>query len=125
MKSTRVSKSTIKQKKKKKKNEVLTSRIPSPTNFFIILLPVYLVCFFLSTKFSHYLSKKKKKTLWMAELPFTFICRMETLERTSTKILLSVMKGVLQNWVAELWRYLSLPIFSGCLFDAKLFLFYQ
>jgi len=38
---------------------------------------------------------------------------METLERTSTKILLSVMKGILQNWVAELWRYLCLPIFSN------------
>ncbi|KAL0013083.1 hypothetical protein SO802_000152 [Lithocarpus litseifolius] len=39
------------------------------------------------------------------------IQRMETLERTSTKILLGVMKVVLQNWVVELWRFLSLPIF--------------
>jgi hypothetical protein len=40
--------------------------------------------------------------LLMAEQPFTFIYRMKTLDRTSTKILLSVVKGILQNWVTEL-----------------------
>lgn len=38
---------------------------------------------------------------------------MGTLGRTSTKILLNEMKGGLQNWVVGLWRYLSLPIYSG------------
>ena len=61
----------------------------------------------------------------MTEQPFTFIYRTETLERTSTKILFSVMKGVLQNWATEPWRYLSLPIFSGCSFDTILLLLHQ
>lgn len=42
-----------------------------------------------------------------------FLCRMEVLERTSTRTLLSVTKDDLQNWVVEQLKFLSLPIFSG------------
>ena len=44
------------------------------------------------------------------------LCRMEILERISTRIQLSMMKGVLQNWVAGQWKYLSSLIFSGTIF---------
>ena len=43
--------------------------------------------------------------------------RTGTLGRTSTKILLSEMKSVLQNLVVGLWRYLSSPISSGIMFE--------
>lgn len=47
---------------------------------------------------------------------------MGTLGRTSIKILLNEMKGVLQNSVVGLWRYLSSPISLGIMFENLLLL---
>ena len=51
----------------------------------------------------HYL-RKMKKVIRTGQ-------RMEILERISTRIQLSVMKGVLQNWVVGQWKYLFSFIF--------------
>lgn len=50
------------------------------------------------------------------EETINFDCRMGALEKTSTKIPLNAMKGVLQNWVVGLWKYLSSLIYLGIVF---------
>ena len=67
-------------------------------------------------QFVLFLGMKMGFQLFLCSASLFILSRMGILERISTRIQLSVMKGVLQNWVAGQWKYLFSLIFSGTKF---------